>query len=172
MELTSFRWLHIPFHEVAALLRDRPIHYIEPAVAAGAERAGEVLTNFDVDFAGVEVAVKAAVEVGEVEMGAAPLPIVRLPVRWHAIEHAGMFPVMDATVEAYPVDDQRTQLGFQGFYQPPLGKLGAALDSLLLHRVAEATVERFLEVVAHNLKRAHAEGVPGHPTEGAEATNS
>jgi hypothetical protein len=41
----------------------------------------------------------------------------------------------------------RTQLAISARYRPPLGAVGRAVDRVLLHRVAEATVKDFLDRV-------------------------
>jgi hypothetical protein len=40
-----------------------------------------------------------------------------------------------------------------GSYEPPLGLLGAGVDRLLLHRLAEATIHRFTYEIADELRR-------------------
>ena len=48
----------------------------------------------------------------------------------------------------------RPSLVFDARYQPPGGPLGATLDALALHRVAQATADRFLADVAAGLSEA------------------
>jgi len=38
-----------------------------------------------------------------------------------------------------------THIEFRGVYTPPLGGLGALLDRIAFHHIAEATVRTFLE---------------------------
>lgn len=58
----------------------------------------------------------------------------------------------------------QTQLDFDGTYQPPLGAFGAVVDSLALHRFAEASVTGFVREVAgflrNEISRRHAEADP------------
>jgi len=44
-----------------------------------------------------------------------------------------------------PLGEDRTQLAISARYRPPLGVVGRAMDRVLLHRVAEATVKDFLD---------------------------
>lgn len=39
-------------------------------------------------------------------------------------------------------------IGINGVYRPPGGSLGAALDKIVLHRIAEATIRALLMQIA------------------------
>lgn len=72
-----------------------------------------------------------------------------LALRWEARGPGGrLFPVLDADLTLTPAGENTALLTLAGAYRPPLGSLGAELDRLLLHRVAEATIRNFLERVA------------------------
>ena len=45
-----------------------------------------------------------------------------------------------------------TQLDFSGCYEPPLGVLGSAMDSIVGYRVAQVSVHRFVTDVASFLR--------------------
>ena len=67
-----------------------------------------------------------------------------LPLRWVATGAlSGAFPVLDSNLELTAADDG-TEMLFVGSYRPPFGSVGAALDRLLLHSVAQATIRSFL----------------------------
>ena len=84
-----------------------------------------------------------------------------LALRWEARGPGGrLFPVLDADLTLAPAGENATLLVLTGAYRPPLGNLGAELDRLLLHRVAEATIRDFLERVATSLAQP-----PGSDTE-------
>ena len=70
-----------------------------------------------------------------------------------AARAASIFPQMEATLSAWPLSADETQLELDGSYLPPLGTVGKALDSLLLHRIAEAAMHRFLEDVVEQLRK-------------------
>jgi hypothetical protein len=55
---------------------------------------------------------------------------------------------MEATLSVYPLSAHETQLDLHGRYRPPLGVVGNALDALVGHRIAEATVLRFVQDIA------------------------
>ena len=159
MQIVQFRWCHLPYKVVHDLLRTDPARLIAPAVHAGALHGSEVVATFEVELAGIDVGARVVVEVGELEEQE-PVATLRIPLNWRAVDHTGLFPIMEAVLEVYPVDEERTQLGFDGHYQPPLGPLGAALDHVVLHRVAEATVGHFLDGVVEELKTEAAGSAP------------
>jgi hypothetical protein len=68
-----------------------------------------------------------------------------LIVRWEAVgSGGGLFPVLDADITLTPYGSAASVLALSGAYRPPLGALGAALDRVVLHRVAEATIQGFV----------------------------
>jgi hypothetical protein len=70
-------------------------------------------------------------------------------VRWEAAGPGGaLFPALDADIRLSPAGDDATTLAVSGVYRPPLGGLGAGLDRVLLHRVAEATIRAFTRDIA------------------------
>jgi hypothetical protein len=70
-----------------------------------------------------------------------------LPMTWEPLGMAGLLPRLDADLEVGPLGQDRTQLAISARYRPPLGVVGQAIDQVLLHRVAEATVKDFLDRV-------------------------
>ena len=54
----------------------------------------------------------------------------------------------------YPLSAHETQIDLHGRYRPPLGVVGDAVDALVGHRLAEASVLRF---VADSATRINAE---------------
>jgi hypothetical protein len=94
--------------------------------------------------------------------------VMTVGLRWEATGAAGnLFPVLDANITISPgqhegtaTGNQTTRLALTGSYRPPLGRLGAALDQVVLHRVATATIRALLQDVAAAL----ASPAPaGHP---------
>jgi hypothetical protein len=89
-----------------------------------------------------------------------------MAIRWEAVGPAGaLFPVLDADIKLAPAGEQVTLLTMAGSYRPPLGAFGAAIDRVILHRVATATIRGFVARVA-----AQMAGQPG--TAEAAAPNS
>ena len=68
-----------------------------------------------------------------------------LPLRWQAAgTGGGLFPALDADITVAPYGESRTLIALAGVYRAPLGPVGAALDRVVLRRVAVATVRRFV----------------------------
>jgi hypothetical protein len=72
-----------------------------------------------------------------------------LTLRWEATGFGGgLFPALDADITLSPAGSQECTLAIDGAYRPPLAALGASLDKVLLHRVAQSTVRSLLRRVA------------------------
>lgn len=69
-------------------------------------------------------------------------------LRWEATGVAGgLFPVLDADISLSPAGEHAARLALAGSYRPPLGRIGAALDRAVLHRVAAATMSALLRSI-------------------------
>lgn len=80
-----------------------------------------------------------------------------LALRWEATGYGGdLFPALDADITLSPVGDGTCLLAIDGAYRPPLGPVGAALDAMVLHRVATSTARSLLSRLAESLA-AHAQ---------------
>ena len=74
-----------------------------------------------------------------------------VPLRWTAVDAAGLFAELDADLEIAPLAPRRSQLAMSARYVPPLGVMGRALDRAVLSRLAEATLKDFLDRVSERL---------------------
>ena len=52
---------------------------------------------------------------------------------------------MEAELLVYPISAKETQVVLEGNYEPPLGLVGKALDAVVGHRIAEASVHKFIK---------------------------
>jgi len=80
-------------------------------------------------------------------------PTTRLHLEWEAARMPRLFPIMKADLSIYPITTTETQLDFKGLYEPPLGPLGKALNAIIGHRIAEASVHCFVSEVAGYLRK-------------------
>ena len=65
-------------------------------------------------------------------------------MRWEATGPGGvLFPALDADIKLTRAGDEATILAVCGVYRPPLGGLGAGLDRVVMHRLAQATIRTF-----------------------------
>jgi hypothetical protein len=141
--------LALSFEEVEEGLLASPEVWL-PGVAREAEDRGEQLLgevgfSFDDDR-------RLSKEV-HIELGAPhPMPgKTLLPLSWKATGAERLFPSLEADLEIATLGRERTQLSISARYRPPLGALGKALDRVLLHRVAEATIKDFLDRVGEGI---------------------
>jgi hypothetical protein len=93
---------------------------------------------------GFPLAKAVRLEVGEPILGPGD---IRITVSWVATGASGLFPRLDGELVVSEVGSELTQIVFRGSYDPPLGGVGEAVDRVLLHRLAEATVKRFVDAV-------------------------
>jgi hypothetical protein len=59
---------------------------------------------------------------------------------------------MDGVLSIYALTPGETQLDFLGHYDPPLGVIGGAVNAVVGHRIAEASVQRLISDVAQYLR--------------------
>jgi hypothetical protein len=80
-----------------------------------------------------------------------------MTLRWEAAGAGrALFPVLDADITLSPYGESSALLALTGAYRPPLGKVGAVLDGVMLHRIAEATIRGFVEDLGKAITAAKA----------------
>ncbi len=130
-----------------AVARERLLRLSESGALTGASQ--DAYGTARVGVAGVSKLVRVqARELSWVDHSAG------MALRWEATgPGGGLFPVLDAdlTLTPAPGPGPGSLLKLAGVYRPPLGPVGEALDRALLHRLAAATVRRFLARVAAQL---------------------
>jgi hypothetical protein len=135
--------LPLPPDRVEQALLSAPAWLSE--LADEAQRRGDVLlAEVGVGPLGLRLGRRVAVQLGQ---PVAFPSMTSLPMTWEPVGMNGLFPRLDADLEVGPLGQDRTQLAISARYRPPLGVLGQAIDRVLLHRVAEATVKDFLDRV-------------------------
>ena len=154
-EIRTYEYVNHPYAAVRDALLDDPLETFRAATHSATGRAQAVAAALKVNIAGIEVGTDVAIRVG------APIEIVdehtgqaatRIPIEWEAAERPGLFPLMRGELAIYPITATETQLDFGGGYQPPMGVVGEALDAVVGHRIADASIHRFLSDVAHHLR--------------------
>ncbi len=76
---------------------------------------------------------------------------VIVPVRLEPAAFERLLPWLDADIELFEAGEGYSRLSVSGRYLVPLSQLGAALDRVALHRVAETAVRKFLSEIADAL---------------------
>jgi hypothetical protein len=153
-EVRSFDYVNHPYARVRDAFIADPARILHAATRAAADRARSVAAELRVTVGGVEIGAEIEVMIGEITEAPGPYgsPVTRVPVSWRAARHPGLFPLMTAELSIYPLTATETQLDFLGHYEPPLGVVGDAMNALVGHRLAEASVHRLIGGVAHYLR--------------------
>jgi len=81
-------------------------------------------------------------------------PTTDLLLEWEAASAPRLFPLMKGKLAVYPLTKTETQLDFHGVYEPPFGAVGKTMNAIAGHRIAEASVHRFIDEVAGYLRQA------------------
>ena len=153
--LRCYEYVNRPYELVRQLLHDRPLELLRGATSSAAARANELAASLKIEFGGIELGVGVTIHVRGVrdEEGVAALsPITRVAIGWEAARAPSLFPLMSAQLSAWPLTLSETQIEIEGDYTPPLGLVGKAIDATVGHRIAEASVRRFLDDVIHQMR--------------------
>ena len=153
--IRCYDYVNHPYEAVRdALSVDVPAVF-RNATKAAAFRAQTVASELRVNVSGIEIGTDISISVKEIENRPKKVtspPITRLQLEWEATKMPRLFPFMKAELSIYPLTATETQLDFLGRYEAPFGVLGGAVDVVVGHRIAEASVHRFIMDVAAYLR--------------------
>jgi hypothetical protein len=155
-ELRCYEYVNQPYAVVRDALHRDFAGILARATKSATKRAGVVAAHLSVDLGTLEVGTDIAIEVVRVtelpHRGGGDVPATVFELQWKAVRAAAVFPAMSAELSVYALGKEETQLELRGVYAPPLGLLGAAIDSVVGHRLAEASIHRFVADLAELLK--------------------
>jgi hypothetical protein len=151
-----YQYVNRPYEQVSEALIQDAVGVFERATQSATSRAQHLVSSLKVAIAGFEVGKNVVIRVKNIDRNAdAPGHVAqkatRLELEWQAETNQSLFPSMRAALMVYPLSATETQLDLRGAYIPPAGLLGSVADKLALHRIAEATVHRFLDEIASRL---------------------
>lgn len=155
-KLRCYQYVNRPYEDVRRLLHRRPMDVFQRATTSAVDRANALAASLHAGIAGFDVGVAVSIHVHGIrdEEGVAGMsPVTRITLGWEALRAAALFPVMKAELSLWPLTSTETQLEIEGAYRPPLGAVGNAIDAAIGHRVADATVHRFLDEVVEQIRR-------------------
>jgi len=154
-EIRCYDYVNHPYARVRDALKHDALAVFQSATKAAVSRLESVAAELHVDLGavGVQKDITISVKTVEEKVDAMWTPSTRLALEWEAASRPGWFPLMKAALFVYPLTGTETQLDFWGFYEPPFGTVGKALNAVAGHRIAEASVHRFIEEVAAYLRR-------------------
>jgi len=150
-----YEYVNRSYEDISEELVLGAVGIFQRATSSAAVRATSLVSKLKVTIAGLEVGKNVVVRVLRVDrhakIGRTLSEATRLELEWHAETGRALFPSMHASLTAYPLSPGETQLDLEGEYDPPGGLLGDVADRLLGHRIAEASVHKFLQDVASRL---------------------
>lgn len=156
-EIRCYDYVNHPYEQVRDVLRKDALRVFQSATKAAASRAESIAAELHADFGGIGVKSDIKISVKNVEEkipGPLSAPATRLHLEWEAATLPRLFPLMTAELSVYPLTASETQLDFWGFYEPPFGAVGKAVNAIAGHRIAEVSVHRFINDVASYLRQA------------------
>ncbi len=156
-EIRSYDYVNHPYERVCATLKQNAVAVFRSATKAAASRAESVASELHVDFAGLGVKADIKIVVKGIEEKPADTTSsasTRLLLEWEAATLPRLFPLMQGELSIYPLTTTETQLDFCGTYEPPFGAVGKTMNAIAGHRIAEASVHRFVSDVAGYLRQA------------------
>jgi hypothetical protein len=155
-KIHCYDYVNHPYEQVCSALGKDAAGVFQSATKAAASRAQSIASELRIDIGGIGIQTDIEVSVKNIE--AEPRkgrsgPVTRIQLEWEAARMANLFPLMNAALSIYPITATETQLDFDGFYEPPLGPLGKAMNAMAGHRIAEVCVHRFVSDVAEYLRK-------------------
>lgn len=154
--LRVYDYVNHPYEAVREALSGDPAAVFRNATKLAAQRARTVASELHVNIGGIEIGADILVSVKAVEdhpkkLSAPEMTV--LQIDWEASTMPGFFPFMEAELSIYPLTPTETQLDLLGNYEVPFGFLGSAVDAVVGHRIAEASVHQFIRDVAAYLRK-------------------
>jgi hypothetical protein len=166
-EIRSFDYVNHPYGRVRDALKQDAQSVFQSATKAAADRARSVASELRVDVGGIGVKADIKISVKKIDEKTPDkmsVPTTRVLLEWEAASMPRLFPLMKAELSVYALTPTETQLDFAGVYRPPLGAVGKAVNAIVAHRIAEASVHRFVSDVAAYLRSALAHGATQYST--------
>jgi hypothetical protein len=149
-------YVNHPYEIVRDALKQDALSVFQSATKSADYRAQSIAAELHVDIGGIGVMTDIKISVKSVEekvFEAVWAPATRLLLEWEAATMPRLFPLMKAQLSIYPLTATETQLDFLGFYKPPFGAVGKAMNAIVGHRIAEVSVHRFMSDVAAYLRK-------------------
>lgn len=154
-EIRSYDYVNRPYEQVRDALKQNALTVFQSATKAAASRAESVAAELHVDLGAIGVKTDIHISVKEIQERSDPnsTPSTRLLLEWEAATMPRLFPLMKGELSVYPLTSTETQLDFFGVYEPPFGAMGKTMNAIVGHRIAEASVHRFVNDVAGYLRQ-------------------
>lgn len=153
--INVFDYVNHPYEQVREKLTAEALEVFRNATKVAAVRAKSIASELHVNIGGIEVGTDIAISVNSIESQpkeGMTSPQTKINLEWEAAKMPRLFPFMRAELTVYPLTSTETQLSLTGNYEPPLGVVGSVIDSVVGHRIAEASVHQFINDVGAYLR--------------------
>jgi hypothetical protein len=152
----AYDYVNQPYEPVRDAIRKDAKSIIERATHVAEKRSESIAGSLSVDIAGIEIRKNVDITIHSVEedepSGSSLSRVTHVKLEWKASESANLFPAMHADLRIYPLSHTETQVELVGKYEPPMGVLGNVVDALAGHRIAEASVHRFVRSLVEQIR--------------------
>jgi len=154
-EIRAFDYVNQPYERVRDALRSDAGGIFHSATEVAEARTGELVASLSLEVKGIALTKEITIRIGDIreEPGPKLSHVTHIELDWQAKGSPGLFPTMKADLAVYPLSGTETQIDLRGQYEPPLGALGGAIDAIVGHRIAEASIHRFVTAVAERLRQ-------------------
>jgi hypothetical protein len=155
-KIRCYDYVNHPYERVRDALKQNALMVFQSATKTAASRAQSVAAELRVDFGGIGVKTDIKIDVKGVDekaAGSPSMPTTKLTLEWEAEKMPRLFPLMKGDLLVYPLTATETQLDFSGVCKPPFGSVGKTMNAIVGHRIAEASVHRFVGDVAGYLRQ-------------------
>ena len=153
-ELHAYDYVALTYQRVRDAMRADAVGIFQRATQIAAKRAQDLAAHLTINLGVLEIGTDVNIDVKGIREEELPQGerTTKIDLAWRGARAASFFPSMDAVFSIYPLSSTETQLDIHGRYRPPLGVVGTALDALIGHRIAEASVLRFVQDVRVRLE--------------------
>ncbi len=152
-DIRCYDYVNHPYEKVCDALVHHSNQVFHNATKSAETRAENVAAGLHVKVAGIEFGKEIVIDIQSyTDVLSARKKELAIRLSWKAASAPQLFPTMDAELFVYPITATETQLDFRGQYEPPLSIIGRAIDAVVGHRIAEATVHHFVSEVADYLR--------------------
>jgi hypothetical protein len=153
----AYDYVNQPYEPVRDAIGRDAKSIFERATHVAEQRSESIAGALSVDIAGIEVRKNIDITILSIEedkpaSGGALSRVTHVKLEWQASESAKLFPLMHADLRIYPLSHTETQVELVGEYDPPMGVLGTVVDAIAGHRIAEASVHRFVRSLVEQLR--------------------
>jgi hypothetical protein len=148
--LHCYEYVNVDYAKVKDALTHDALGLFQRATVSATLRARDIASTLRVAVGPLELGADVKITVRSLNERVSALGDYRteLEIAWSAASAAGLFPSMEATIAVYALSAHETQIELDGRYRPPLGAVGNVIDAVVGHRLAQASVLRFVQDIA------------------------